>query len=277
MLRYAFMVDAFAASGIVAVVAGLVGTFLVLRRQAFAGHALSHVGFAGATGAVLLGLPPLPGLVALTVLAGAAMGLLGERLAERDVAVGTVLALSLALGLLFLHFLTSFATQATSLLFGNVLAVDGPTIAALGGLSVICLAVLAVIGRPLLFATLQPELAAARGVRVRALSAAFLALVGLATAGSAEIVGVLLVFALMVLPAASAQLLARTIAGQAALAVLLALVEAWGGLAIAYESDWPTSFCITALATLVHLGAMLAGLGTWPRRPRTAVRNAAPR
>src|SRR5947209_16042746 len=128
LLEYEFMQNAFAAATIVAIVSGLVGYFLVLRGQAFAGHALSHVGFTGATGAVLVGVAPLWGLVLMTLAAGIGMGSLGERLAQRDVAIGLVLALSLGLGLLFLHFYTAFATQATALLFGNVLAVDLRTV-----------------------------------------------------------------------------------------------------------------------------------------------------
>src|SRR5690242_10686550 len=116
MFAYDFMVNAFLASGIVAAVAGIVGFFLVLRSQTFAGHALSHVGFAGATGAVLVGLPPLWGLVTFTIGAGLGMGVLGERLSGRDVAIGIVLSLSMGLGLLFLHFYTAYATQVTALL-----------------------------------------------------------------------------------------------------------------------------------------------------------------
>ena len=122
------MVNAFAASGIVALLAGVVGFFLVLRGQTFAGHALSHVGFAGATGAVLIGIPPLWGMLAFTVGAGLGMGVLGERIKARDVAVGVMLSLSLGLGLLFLHFYTAYATQVTALLFGNILGVDGRTV-----------------------------------------------------------------------------------------------------------------------------------------------------
>src|SRR6201987_2349619 len=119
-----FMRNAFAAATVVAIVAGTVGYFLVLRGQTFAGHALAHVGFTGATGAVLVGIPPLAGLVGFTVLAGFGMGLLGEKLSERDVAIGMMLSLALGLGLLFLHFFTSYAAQAAALLFGNVLGVD---------------------------------------------------------------------------------------------------------------------------------------------------------
>src|SRR6201987_2492080 len=162
MFTYDFSQNAFAAAGIVAVVCGLVGFFLVLRAQTFAGHALSHVGFAGATGAVLLGISPLWGLVALTLLAGIFMGLLGERLHQRDVAIGIVLAFMLGLGLLFLHFFTAYAMQATALLFGNVLAVDVRRVWTLRGVGVVMVAALAIISRPLLFASLQPELAEAK-------------------------------------------------------------------------------------------------------------------
>ena len=167
MFTYDFMQNAFAAAWIVAVVCGLVGFFLVLRAQTFAGHALSHVGFAGATGAVLIGISPLWGLIALTLAAGIGMGLLGERLHQRDVAIGIVLAMSLGLGLLFLHFFTAYATQATALLFGNILGVDAATVWTLLLLGIAAIAALAVIARPLLFASLQPELAEAKGVSLR--------------------------------------------------------------------------------------------------------------
>jgi len=137
MLDYDFMRTAFAAGGIVAVLSGLVGYFLVLRGQTFAGHALSHVGFTGATGAILFGLSPLTGLVGFTVLAGMAMGFLGERIAARDVAIGMMLSLALGLGLLFLHFYTAYATQATALLFGNVLGVGPDALLSLTLMSVV--------------------------------------------------------------------------------------------------------------------------------------------
>ncbi len=252
MFGYDFMRNAFAASGFVAVMSGLVGFFLVLRGQTFAGHALSHVGFTGATGAVLLGLSPLWGLVGVTVAAGIGMGLLGERLAGRDVAIGMVLATALGLGLLFLHFFTAYASQATALLFGNVFGVDRGTVWGLAGVCMLTLGGLAVIARPLLFATLQPELAEARGVPLRLVSVLFLALVALCTAGCAQIVGVLLVFTLMVGPAAAAQRFTVRFGTGVMLAVLLALAEAWSGIVLAWITDWPTSFWITALSALVY-------------------------
>ncbi|SDC29824.1 metal ABC transporter permease [Paraburkholderia lycopersici] len=258
MLEYDFMVNAFAASGIVAVLAGVVGYFLVMRGQTFAGHALSHVGFTGATGAVLLGISPMWGMVGFTLAAGVSMGALGEKLAGRDVAIGVILSLALGFGLLFLHFFTSYATQVTALLFGNVLGVSRETLGVLAALAVASLAALAAIMRPLLFASLQPELAEAKGVSLRTVSMLFLAIAALAVAACTQIVGVLLVFTLMVGPAAAAQNLTTRLSTGLVLAALLALVQAWLGVTLAFYTDWPTSFWITALAALVY-GASLTG------------------
>jgi zinc/manganese transport system permease protein len=250
MLEYDFIRHAFAAAGVAAVVSGLVGYFLVLRGQAFAGHALGHIGFAGATGAVLFGIASIWGLVGLTLAAGIGMGFLGERISGRDVATGVVLSLALGFGLLFLHYYTAFATQVTALLFGNVLAVESSTIATLAVLAVVTLAGLAAIMRPLVFASLQPELAEAKGVPLRFVSTAFLAIVALAVSESAQIVGILLVFALMVGPPATAQRLVTGLWSGMALSAVLALAEAWLGIVVAYQTDWPVSFCIAALSAV---------------------------
>jgi zinc/manganese transport system permease protein len=261
MLEYEFMQNAFAAAAIVAIVSGLVGYFLVLRGQAFAGHALAHVGFTGASGAVLIGLAPLWGMVALTMAAGIGMGAMGERLGGRDVAIGIVLALSLGLGLLFLHFFTAYATQATALLFGNVLAIDVGTVRMLLWLGVVSVGTLAIISRPLLFASLLPELAEAKGVSLRLYSVLFLAIVALAVAECVQIVGALLVFALMVGPAAAAQRLTTRIGNGVLLSAGLALLEAWTGIALAFYTDWPASFWITALSAGVYGVTALLPIG----------------
>ena len=257
MFTYDFIVNAFIAAGIVALMAGIVGFFLVLRSQTFAGHALSHVGFAGATGAVLIGIAPLWGMVGFTIAAGIAMAALGERISGRDVAIGIILSLSLGLGLLFLHFYTGYAAQATAILFGNVLAVDVATLWSLAALGIVSLVALAIIARPLLFASLQPELAEAKGVPVRLVSMLFLAIVALAVAASAQIVGVLLVFTLMVGPAASAARFTTRLGSGVALAVIFALAEAWLGITLAYYTDWPPSFWITALSCGVYFVSVL--------------------
>jgi zinc/manganese transport system permease protein len=258
MFAYEFMNNAFLAAGIVAVVAGLVGFFLVMRGQTFAGHALSHIGFAGATGAGLIGLAPLWGLIGFTLAAGIAMGLLSERVSNRDVAIGMVLALALSFGLLFLHYYTAFATQATAILFGNVLAVDRQTIATLAVLAVITLIALGAIMRPLIFASLQPELAEAKGVPMRFVSTAFLAIVALAVSECAQIVGVLLVFTLMVGPPAAAERLTSGLWRGLSLSAALAVAEAWLGITLAYYTDWPVTFCIAVLSALGYFLALYA-------------------
>jgi zinc/manganese transport system permease protein len=273
MFQYDFMVNAFAAAGIVSVVAGLIGYFVVLRSQTFASHALSHVGFAGATGAVLLGVPWLWGLIGLTVIAGIGMGALGERLEGRDIAIGLILAMSLGLGLLFLHFYTAFATQVTALLFGDVLGVDHTTLLTLAASGALAIALLGAIARPLIFASLQPELAEARGVSLRLVSILFLASVALAVAQSAQIVGVLLVFTLTVGPAAAAQRVTTRLGLGVALSVAFALAESWLGIALAWYTNWPTTFWI---ATLSGAGYLLALLPLARLRPRAPLRQPAP-
>jgi zinc/manganese transport system permease protein len=259
MFQYEFMINAFIAAGIVAVISGLTGFFLVMRGQTFAGHALSHIGFAGATGAGLIGLAPLWGLVGFTVAAGVVMGLLSERLSNRDIAIGVVLSLALGFGLLFLHYYTAFATQATALLFGNVLAIDRAMIATLAALGLLTLLGLGAIMRPLIFASLQPELAEAKGVPLRLVSTAFLAIVALAVSACAQIVGVLLVFTLMVGPPAAAQRMTTGLWSGLALSAALALAEAWLGIVIAFYTDWPVSFCIALLSALGYFVAL-----AWP-------------
>ena len=207
------------------------------------------------------------GLLAFTLAAAIAMGILGDRLRGRDVAVGIVLSLALGLGVLFLYLYTSHATQATSILFGNVLGVAAETLTALAALSVVCLGALAMISRPLLFATLAPELAEAKGVSLRVVSVAFLCIVAIAVAEAAQIVGVLLVFVLMVAPAATALRLTMRVRSGIALAVALALVETWIGIALAYVSDWPTTFWIVVTSCAVYLASTL-------RRPSSGSRPA---
>ncbi len=258
MFEYEFMINAFAAAGIVATLAGIVGYFLVLRGQTFAGHALSHVGFTGATGAALLGVSPIWGMIGFTLAAGIGMGALGERLAGRDVAIGVILSGALGCGLLFLHFYTTYATQITALLFGNVLSVSHATLLTLASIGAVSLLALAAIMRPLLFASLQPELAEAKGVPLRIVSVLFLSICALVVAACTQIVGVLLVFTLLVGPAAAAQNITQRLATGIVLAALFALVQAWLGITLAFYTDWPTSFWIAALSGAIYGASLLA-------------------
>lgn len=266
ILDYDFMRNAFLATTIVGIVAGAVGYFLVLRGETFAGHALAHVGFPGATGAALIGVSPLVGLSLFTILAGIGVGLLGNK-AHRDVAIGLVLTVSLGLGLLFLHFYTAYAAQATNVLFGNVLGISPGTVEILAGLGLVSLVALALIARPLLFASLQPELAEARGVPLVLVSTLFMVIVALSTVEAMQIVGVLLVFALMVAPAASALRLTRGVAAGIVTSIVLAVLIAWISLVLAFLTDWPTSFWITLLGGIAYFASGALARGRRPHRP----------
>src|SRR5256886_12928732 len=174
LLRYAFMQHAFEAGTVVALTAGVIGYFVVLRGLSFAAHGLSHIGFAGATGAVLLGLPPIVGLLTFAMSAGAVMGALGRRLRGRDVTIGLVMAWSLGLGLLFTALYKGSASRAIGILFGQVFGITGQEVAVTAAAGVLTLLALVIAYRRLLFITLDEQVAEAKGVPVRGLSIAFM-------------------------------------------------------------------------------------------------------
>jgi zinc/manganese transport system permease protein len=257
LLRYPFMQHAYAAGTVVAVVAGVVGYFVVLRRLSFAAHGLAHVGFTGAAGAVALGVNPVAGLLVFTCAGASVMGALGKRAAERDVVIGSVLAWMLGLGVLFLSLYHGSATSAFALLFGQVLGISlrEVLITAAAGVPTI-IAVLA-MWRPLLFSSVDEDVAEAAGVPVRGLSIAFLMLLALAVTVSVQVTGVLLVFALLVSPAAAAHRVTTRPAQTLAASVAIAVAVTWLGLALAYYTPWPVGFWITSCAFAAYLAARL--------------------
>ncbi|MGW4813342.1 metal ABC transporter permease [Kitasatospora cineracea] len=262
MWSYPFMVNAFRAGTVVAVVAGVVGWFMVLRRQTFAGHTLSVVAFPGAALATLLGLSVPLGYLGACLAGALVIAALRERGrsggAEESAATGTVQALALACGFLFVTLYKGLLGGSQALLFGTFLGITTGQVVLLAAAGGLVLAVLALVGRPLLFASLDPDVAAARGVPVRLLGTAFLLLLGAATAEAGQITGSLLVFALLVVPAATArQLTARPALGLA-LAVLLGLTACWLGLLTAYYQPYPLGFCVTTFAFAGYLLAHLA-------------------
>ncbi|MBS0983148.1 metal ABC transporter permease [Gluconobacter cerinus] len=248
MFEFEFMRHAFLGCTLVSVLAGTVGWFLSLRRQAFAAHALSHIGFSGAAGAVWLGVSPLFGMIAFSLLAGLAIGSEGEGRGkippQRDSTIGLVLAASLGLGTWFLHEANGASSMATTLLFGDVLGIDTPTLFILAGVTALCLLGLVFLGRPLLFSSLTPEVARARGVPVRLTSLGFMAVAALACSACAEVSGALLAFSLMIGPAATALRLGLCPAMGLLVSVLLALVLSWGGLMLSWVTDIPIPFWI---------------------------------
>lgn len=248
LLSYPFMQHAFLAGSIVALVAGVVGYFVVLRSLSFATHALSHIGFAGATGALVISLSPVYGMLALTLGSSALIGLLGKRLYGRDVVIGTVLAWTLGLGVLFLSLYVGYATEAYSILFGQILGIDQQDVQLslwAGGLTLLAMAL---IYRPLLFASLDEEIAEAKGVPIHLLSVLFMMIVGFAVAAAAQVMGVLLIFALLVTPAAVAERLTTRPPLAIALSVLFSLLFTWAGLVVAFYTPYPVSFFITSFA-----------------------------
>jgi zinc/manganese transport system permease protein len=260
---YPFMVNAFRAGTVVAVLAAVMGWFMVLRRQSFAGHSLAMVSFPGAAGATLLGISATFGYFAFCV--GAALVIAALPRSGHDgqdgqgaALTGTVQAFLLACGYLFVALYKGFLGGVNSLLFGSFLGITGAQVVTLAAVAVVGLGVLALIGRPLLFASVDPDAAAGRGVPVRALSAAFLVLLGLATAGASQITGSLLVFALLVMPAATAQQLTARPVLSLTLSALLALAVTWGGLVAAYYSPYPIGFFVTTFAFAVYVAARLA-------------------
>lgn len=272
LFHYEFMVHAFEAGTIVAVVAGAIGYFVVLRGSSFAAHALSHIGFAGATGAVVLAINPIFGLLAFTLGSGVAIGALGNRVRGRDVTIGIVLAWTLGLGVLFISLYTGYATEAYALLFGEILGISTNDVIVTIVAGAITIAALTAIYRPLLFASVDEELAGAKGVRVTALSIAFMAILAVAVTEAVQVVGVLLIFALIVTPAAIAVRFTSRPFAAIGIGVLLALAFTWAGLTIAYYSPHPVSFFITSLAFGTYLVARLVTserFHTFPRHAST--------
>ena len=253
MLSFEFMRNAFEAGAMVSIVAGLVGYFVVLRRTAFAAHALSHVGFAGAAGAAVISLSPVWGLLVFCLGGAGVMGALGQRLRERDTVIGIVLAFMLGLGVLFISLYTGYATEAYSILFGEVLGISSGNLVLTAIIGAITLLLLAAMYRPLLFASVDEEVAEARGVPTRALAIGFMVTLALAVAVSVQVVGVLLIFSLLVTPAAVADRLTSRPATAMLVSVMTALACTMVGLAIAFYVTAPVSFFITSLAFGTYL------------------------
>ena len=253
------MGEAFIAGTVAAVVCAVVGWFVVVRGVVFAADALTHVGFAGAAGAVLFGAPPIAGLLTLTVAVATAIGALQERLRGRDVVVGMILVGALGLGVLLLRLSSGYSNQTYALLFGEILALSGRDLVILGVAAAIALLAVTVAFRPLLFASFDEGVAEARGVPVRAVSIGFMLLVAIAASAATQVLGALLAVSLIVAPAASAQLLTDRPGRSVGVAVALALAITWAGLGLGYWLPYPVSFFITSLAAITYGVSRSAG------------------
>jgi zinc/manganese transport system permease protein len=263
MLEYHFMVNALLAGSVVAVMSGVTGWLMVVRRETFAGHTLAMMAFPGASGAALIGVPAAWGYFACCGAGALALGRLAapgrHSWSERSAGTGAVQALALAVGFLFVSLYGGVLGDLESLLFGSLLGISDAQLLTLAGVAAATLALLAVIARPLLFASVDAEAAAARGVPVRTLGVAFLLLLGLAVAATSQITGALLVFALLVTPAASAQALTSRPLPSLAITVTLGLLVVWLGLGISYFSIYPAGFYLTTIAFGLYVIARLLG------------------
>jgi zinc/manganese transport system permease protein len=260
-----FMLNAFRAGTIVAILAAVAGWFMVLRRQSFAGHTLALVGFPGAAAAVWLGLSITGGYFAFCVAAALVIAALPQRgRGQESAVIGTVQAFALASGLLFVALYRGFLGGTTGLLFGSFLGITAGQVVTLAAVALGALAVLAAIGRPLLFASVDADVARAHGVPVRALGTIFLVLLGITTAEVSQITGALLVFALLVLPPATAQVVTARPLASLTLSIGLGLLTIWLALFIAYYSPYPIGFWLTSIAfgiyALVYAGTRIRSL-----------------
>ncbi|MGP8079888.1 MAG: metal ABC transporter permease [Dehalococcoidales bacterium] len=261
MFQYDFMRNAFLAGTALSIVSGLVGYYVVVRHQAFAGEALSDVAFTGAMGGAVLGFSPLAGTIVLTVAGAVAMGSFSQRVGERDIAIGTVLAWVLGLGVLFLTLFTTHTHGSTGFsgvtaLFGSILSISNTQMMIIVIIAALVALTTLLIARPLLFASLDPDVAAARGIPVRLLGLVFMVLLAVTVAEAMQAVGALLVFTLLLLPAAIAHRLALRPFMGLGLAVVFALVLTWVGLTIGFYSGLPSSVCISLLAFIAYVAVI---------------------
>ena len=262
MLALDFMRNAFVAGGSIAFAAGLVGYFVVLRNQVFTTDALGHVAFTGSLGGLLAGLNLLVGVFGSCIAVALAIGTLGGRGRGRDVAIGTVFAWVLGVGVLFLTLYTTSLSAAAgsvgvSVLFGSILSLQGTQVLVASLASFATVVGILAVARPLLFMSVDLDVALARGVPTRALTAVFMILIAMTVAEAVQAVGALLIFALMVTPAAVAQNLSSRPWLGMMLSALIALVVVWLGLVLAFYISYPASFFITTIAFAAYLGSQL--------------------
>lgn len=271
LLRYSFVQNALLAGLLVAIVAGLVSRFVVARNMSFAVHALAEVGFTGSTGFILLGLSPVMGLLTGSMITAVFIGALGLRVRERDAVVGVVMSFGLGLGVLFLTLYSRYATEAINLLFGAITSVTSGDVMLLTGMSIVTIGGLAVMYRPLTFATVDPIVAEARGVPVRLISVLFLLLLAAAVAEAVQVVGVLLILTLLITPGATAERLTAQPGLATVASVGVALLATMGGILLALVTTVPVSFYVTGIAFVCYMAARFGG----PTADR--IRGASPR
>lgn len=256
------MANAWIVATMVAVVAGVVGFFTVLRGSAFVAHAVPQAGFAGAAGASLIGASTLAGLGIFAVISALSIGFLGKR-GRHDAVTALALVFMLGLGALFLSWSDQYASAIYALLFGEVLGVSSNQVLATAGLGVVCLLAVATLYRPLLLASVMPEVAQARGVGTRRMEMGFLVVVALATTMSVPVVGALLMFSLMIGAPGTARSFTDRPLGALSLSIGLSLTIVWIAIAASYETDWPVGFFVGVLGAVFFVAGR--GWVAWQR------------
>lgn len=250
-LSMPFMHNAFLAGLCIAIAAGAMGYFTIARHSTFAAHALAHIGLPGATGAVLLGLPVSLGLGAFALMGALIIGALGKRASQREIATGTVLAFATGLGLFFARLSSSASQQMQSILFGSILTITNDQVIGFAIFDILLVIILAVIYRPLLFSSLDEQVAQAKGVPIALMNVLFMAIMAGVITIAVPAVGTLLIFALVVTPAATANIIAASPLKAMVTASVLCLVSIWGGLVLSAMFPAPPSFIIVTLSTLM--------------------------
>ncbi|TXK18950.1 metal ABC transporter permease [Homoserinibacter sp. GY 40078] len=258
------------AGAVLGIAGGLIGVFVMTRDLAFAVHGISELSFAGAAAGLLLGIGVVEGSILGSLVAALLIGLLGSRARERNSITAVLMPFGLGLGILCLALYPGRATTKFGLLTGQIVAVDDPRLSALAIVSAIVVIGLLVMWRPLTFASLDAEVAAARGVPVRGISIAFMLLLGLAVAASIQIVGALLVLSILVTPAAAALRISSSQLWVPVLSMLFAVTSLVGGIMLALGSSVPISPYVTTISFVIYLVCRLAGRRVRDRRTLVA-------
>lgn len=253
MLEYSFMLNAFKSGTVIAVICGIISYFVIIRRTAFAAHALGHISLTGAAGSVLIGLSPFSGLLIVNIFSGIIMGFIGDKIKKSDLAVGIVLTFFLGLGSYFLYlYQTGYSGSVMAILFGDILSVSEGQLYLLYLLSIIVLISLLFITRPLLFSSIDPILAAAKKVPIKLLSIIFFVLLAITISMACQIVGALLIFAMLIGPGAIASQWCDGFYSTVTVSILVAVITVWLSLTISFYINIPAGFCITMLISIFY-------------------------
>ncbi|MDA5387818.1 metal ABC transporter permease [Loigolactobacillus backii] len=256
MFSLEFMRNAFVASTFIAIISGIIGVFVSARNMSFLTHTLSEIGFSGAAFGVFMSWPPLNGMLLFTMVSSVIVGQLSVKQARREASISAISSLFLGLGILFLSLSNKNASYATNILFGSIIGINHTNVIQVIELSALVLIIIAFVYRDLKFDSFDAIGAQVKGLWTNALSIIFLVLLALSVSVAAQIVGSLLIFVLLTLPAASAKYFVHTVSGMMVVAILMGLVGVWGGLCLGYITNWPVSFFIASIECLFYFAAL---------------------